>query len=572
MKNFRSFLSGMTPRGFTSKKAFFFFSCLAGVFMIWISKDFGINWDEWEESNYGFLILRHFFTGAKDLEYLSTINLGEPVYMITGVLSGLLNGSLHDFIQHGLSTPAHLLNFYLIAHGVDAFFGFLAILFAGLLAKELGNWKTALLTLVFLFLSPRFFGNSMNNHKDIPFAAMYVFSFYFMLRWIKALPFPPKRLSLCLIFGISAVIMTRAGGLILIPYLFLFSFGYGFVLRKNSPPPLSWLRIFLLTLTVAFLGYWGGLLLWPYAQMAPFTNPFKALLDFSNFSGSNGLVLFEGQLVYSTQLPWYYLAKWILISSPLFFISGFCMFFIFARQIFRKDRAFFACMVSFGVLFPLIFIAAKRSIVYDSWRHVLFVYPLLTIFVALAWQEAWAWADRSWGRILLGFFFAVQLAEPALWMVRNHPNEYVYFSPLVGGLKGAFTKYESDYWGNSLRKGAEWLADYHLQNAPNRPLKVRSDGSVMSSYPFLQEKLVGLYQPSTYTQDFRKSGSLFFIQYPPLCVYRLLPSTPWDYALVLPRSKPTLELETQWPPAGTIHEVKADGVTLCAVVKNPLKK
>ena len=297
MKNFRSFLSGMTPRGFTSKKAFFFFSCLAGVFMIWISKDFGINWDEWEESNYGFLILRHFFTGAKDLEYLSTINLGEPVYMITGVLSGLLNGSLHDFIQHGLSTPAHLLNFYLIAHGVDAFFGFLAILFAGLLAKELGNWKTALLTLVFLFLSPRFFGNSMNNHKDIPFAAMYVFSFYFMLRWIKALPFPPKRLSLCLIFGISAVIMTRAGGLILIPYLFLFSFGYGFVLRKNSPPPLSWLRIFLLTLTVAFLGYWGGLLLWPYAQMAPFTNPFKALLDFSNFSGSNGLVLFEGQQI-----------------------------------------------------------------------------------------------------------------------------------------------------------------------------------------------------------------------------------------------------------------------------------
>ena len=49
-------------------------------------------------------------------------------------------------------------------------------------------------------------------------------------------------------------------------------------------------------------------------------------------------------------------------------------------------------------------------------------------------------------------------AEPVGWTIRNHPHEYVYFNPLVGGLDGAFGNYETDYWGNSIRMASEWLA------------------------------------------------------------------------------------------------------------------
>jgi len=554
---------------------FFFFSCLAGLFMIWISKDYGITWDEWEESNYGSFLLRYFLSGARDLGYLewkAFLFYGEPVFMIAGVLFGLLHGPLLDFVQQGLRVDTHLLSFYLMAHGIDAAFGFVAMLFAGLLAKELGNWKTALLTFVFLFLSPRFFGNSMNDHKDIPFAAMYVFSFYFMLRWVKALPCPPKSLSLGLILGIAAAIWTRVGALVLIPYLFLFSFGYSLILQRNSKTPVSWWRIGQLTLTVAFLGYLGGLLLWPYAQMDPLTHPFQALLKFSNYTHSDDFIFFEGQLIQASKLPWYYLPKWILISNPLFFISGLCFLSLFALQVFGKGRRFFASLVAFGACFPLLYIMVQRSSVFDSWRHVLFIYPLLIVLLSLAWQEAWAWATRSKMRILLGIFFAVQLTEPAAWMIRNHPNEYVYFNPLVGGLKGAFLQYETDYWGNSLRKGAEWLANHQAQEGFNGPIQVRSDGTLMSSYPFLQKKLGGLYYPFAYPEDFLRRKQCFFLIYPPLYLTQIAYQQPWDYALALSKKWPAAELKTKWPPPGTIHEVKADGVTLCAVVKNPLKK
>ena len=45
-------------------------------------------------------------------------------------------------------------------------------------------------------------------------------------------------------------------------------------------------------------------------------------------------------------------------------------------------------------------------------------------------------------------------------MVRNHPNQLVYYSPLVGRLAGAQAKgypQATDYWGNAYLQGTHWL-------------------------------------------------------------------------------------------------------------------
>jgi hypothetical protein len=48
------------------------------------------------------------------------------------------------------------------------------------------------------------------------------------------------------------------------------------------------------------------------------------------------------------------------------------------------------------------------------------------------------------------------LLEPALFQWRNHPNQAVYFNALAGGPRGAFGRYELDYWGNSVLQAARW--------------------------------------------------------------------------------------------------------------------
>jgi hypothetical protein len=575
MKTIASFFSAFRKDDAVARNIFWILAALAGIFMVWISKDYGITWDEWEASTYGSYLVRYFLSGFKDLTFFNWEAFhpyGKPVYMAAFILKGLFSGSIADFVQNGLRTDALILGFYETAHRLNAFTGFLAILFTGLLAKELGNWRTALLASLFLFFSPRFLGSAMNNYKDIPFAAMYAASFYCMLLWIKALPAPSKKLSAALIFFIAAAIWTRAGAFILIFYLFLFVGLHTFLKYRSSRAPAPWLKVIGLTLVIAFFSYLGGLLLWPYAQLDPIQNPLKALLKFSNYTYWDHEVFFNGQMTQASKLPWYYVPQWILISTPLFFLSGLCFLMLFTRQIFEKGRRFAVFMVAFGALFPLLYVMARRSVLYDGWRHLFFIYPLAIVLITLAWQKAWGWASRSRTLGVFTVLFLIQIAEPALWMIKNHPNEYVYFNALTGGLKGAFLRYETDYWGNSLRKGAEWLANYQVREGLAGPIQVRADSTVMSSYPFLKKELGALYAPFGYPADFLQKEQCFFLIYPPLYMTGIAYLQPWDYALALSKNWPAGELKTKWPPLGTIHEVKADGVTLCAVVKNPLKK
>ena len=44
----------------------------------------------------------------------------------------------------------------------------------------------------------------------------------------------------------------------------------------------------------------------------------------------------------------------------------------------------------------------------------------------------------------------IGLAEPLVFQIRNHPNQTVYFSPIIGGPRGAFGRYDMDYWGNCI--------------------------------------------------------------------------------------------------------------------------
>jgi tetratricopeptide (TPR) repeat protein len=46
-------------------------------------------------------------------------------------------------------------------------------------------------------------------------------------------------------------------------------------------------------------------------------------------------------------------------------------------------------------------------------------------------------------------------------------------------------------------------------------------------------------------------------------------SPDWDYSLILPaKAKINPELLAQWPPQGTVHEIKVDNTPLVAIVKN----
>jgi hypothetical protein len=47
-------------------------------------------------------------------------------------------------------------------------------------------------------------------------------------------------------------------------------------------------------------------------------------------------------------------------------------------------------------------------------------------------------------------------------VVRYHPYQLSYYNELIGGAKGAFGKFDLDYWGSSQKQAIQWVN----QNAP----------------------------------------------------------------------------------------------------------
>src|SRR6185295_13466664 len=69
-----------------------------------------------------------------------------------------------------------------------------------------------------------------------------------------------------------------------------------------------------------------------------------------------------------------------------------------------------------------------------------------------------------------------------------------YFSPLAGGLEAASARYETDYWGLTMREAAAWLDAHREQIAGDDTLVVVTNTSWPLLAPWLRDR--SLYRRS----------------------------------------------------------------------------
>ncbi len=427
-------------------------SILLLVLMPLLSFDYGITGDEEVQKIYGEKVLAYFESGGENKEALNYENL-------------YFYGGLFDYTAAWLNQNIGGLDPWDMRHLLNSLFGFLLILFTGFAAKEMsGSWRVAFFALIFMALSPRIFGHSMNNPKDIPFAMANAFTLLYLIRYVKELPtINPKTIAM-LIVGIALAINMRVGGVLSIAYL-----GVGTVAAllfnaefRNKLKDMKYLlKLGFVLGLVAFLGYLGGLLFWPYGWEKPFENPMKALSEMGDFSTAIRL-LFSGDHYWSDALPWFYIPKWFLISTPIFILLGVAAYFAFAIKAFKGKGILVHGALLFTGLFPPIYAIVTDAPIYDGIRHFLFIYPSFVILSAWAWHKLVSFSDKPAMRWGASGLLGILMVPVIIWMFRSHPNQYVYFNETVGGLKGAYTNYETDYWMNSAKEATLWL----LENDP----------------------------------------------------------------------------------------------------------
>lgn len=514
---------------------------LALILLPTLSFDYGITWDAKRHNIYGYDMLKYFESDGEDKTALSeTSSMNEFRYYGEhfNVISAWFNKNIQAW---GEFETRHFLN---------ALYSFLAMLFAALATKEVGSWRSGLFAFVFILFSPVFFGHGMNNPTDIPFAAGCMMALYYLIKVLKHLPSPKFTYLLWCGAGIGMAIGSRIGGVVFYAYTGLFmGISWLAILKKNgfAKASTTFLAYFTSGVTIVVIAHLVGISLWPFGQEEPLTNWYVALkkstsAEFFTFNHE----LFEGKRMYMANVPWYYLPKFIIINSPLYIIIGFVLLlgsaFVWKRRF--NANAIFILMVLFVLLFPIVYAEAQGMYYYNGWRHYLFTYPPLIILTALGWESLFMISKNkivqvSVTIVLLGF-----IALPATWMVKNHPNEVVYYNELIGGTKGAYGNYELDYYSNSCREAAEWIAHKH----PKGKLLVAINN----------EPLTAAYYAHKINPDIQFQWVREYEEGKPF----------WDYAIYTSRTYSKNELlNGGYPFKGTVYEVKADGVPLCVVVK-----
>jgi hypothetical protein len=454
-------------------------------------KEYAVSNDEGLQHHYGELIIAYYRSGFADRSVFDFQNL-------------YLYGGLFDIIAVLLS---HLLPFdpYDIRHVMSALAGIGGVAATWATARMIAGARAGFFAAIALTLCGVWYGGMFNHTKDIPFAAAMMGATCFLLRAARDLPRPKWRDVIWLGVLLGAALGLRATGLLMVGYLALVILlagigteiqtiaarvlgalpsplwgggggGGGFtrispttITPLPNPPPQGgrehsailvsaqarFFRNSLCRFTPALaIAYVIMIASWPWASL-DFLNPARAIFAFAHFHYPVRTLL-DGHVYLMSDVPRWYEPDYLAIKLPMVVLIGAAAALFAAWSPFRRSgtptRAPEIALVAFTIVFPLLCQVIGHGPSFTGMRHFLFVVPPLAALSGVGIDAGLA-VIATYGRPLQAAALAVVLAafaQDALALERLHPYEYLFYNSLVGGLKGAARRYETDYWVNIM--------------------------------------------------------------------------------------------------------------------------
>jgi Dolichyl-phosphate-mannose-protein mannosyltransferase len=226
-------------------------------------------------------------------------------------------------------------------------------------------------------------------------------------------------------------------------------------------------------------------LTWPYLWPDPIGHLIESARVMAEYPW-NGQVLFNGSFYASTAIPRSYLPVLlgIQLTEPVWFLFAIGLGIVVYDSIKKRpERRSLLTLVVVWFILPLAGFILTRSPLYDNFRQVFFILPPVFMMAGVAFERIRRPALQA---LLIGLLVLPGIVDGA----RIHPYEYVYYNRFIGGVQGAYRKFELDYWGTSYRAAAAWLNDQAPQRStvwvegPTHILQlyVRRDLKIYSTY------------------------------------------------------------------------------------------
>jgi hypothetical protein len=160
------------------------------------------------------------------------------------------------------------------------------------------------------------------------------------------------------------------------------------------------------------------------------------------------------------------------------------------KQFYLSKKNDFIFMLWFFL--PLVTVVVFRSVLYDAWRQMFFIYPAFLMLSLVGLTSLFKFIKSKFQgpsykiiNVTLILITAFSLINTAKFMIKYHPYQNVYFNILAGrDMKKVKNNFELDYWGLSYRKALEYI----LKNDTDKVIKIcvanpvgRANASILSA-------------------------------------------------------------------------------------------
>ena len=409
-------------------------------------KDYGIGIEENFQRASGFYWLKFLinFTELENLKSLIDYKINEVYNFnlnLPKVEKNLGYGIIFDLptslLEILINFDDNKNNIYL-----KHFIGFLcffisAILFSLILKKQFSNLYVTIFGTLIYFFSPRIYGTSFFDGKDLFFLSMFTITLFFYLNFENS-----KKIISLIIFSLFAAFATssRIVG-IMIPISFLIIYIFQMLSRGKIKNEIKLILIFLFSYILFLFIHW----------------PYLWNLDFGMFTGDMNLtVFFNGEYYKQKYLPLNYIPVWIFITTPLFIIL------LFISGLFLKTRRFFLRLINikkddteknqsdfwkgrnekidffiFLCFLQTVFLYLAFDLqIYSAWRHFFFVHFFISYFSAYAIYLFFLKIRKN--KTLLNIILMLLLFfnfEMFYKIYKYHPFQNIYFNNLQSSEK-----------------------------------------------------------------------------------------------------------------------------------------
>ena len=419
---------------------------LYALFLLWglcVYKDYGISYDEPIQRNHGLVNLKYVY---------KLVNNGADLQEMPEGVSGDLQEYAARYYGIGIKIPLLLAEYlngfkmtkqqiYHMHHIYTFLLFFTASVFVYKIVRKLGlEYIYSVIAVILFMICPRILADAFYNMKDSAFLSLFVMMLYFGLSWLDE-----NRIKYAAGLAVTAAFCLNTRIVGALPLLILC---IAYVFQNGKKECFKKLLQILTTGAISFMIY---LLITPASWENPLNYIDNVVHTFSNYDHIQLLGL--GNAVYNNdQLPWYYTIVCICLTMPnlyLFFgIAGI----IAGKKECRKNLLVSVIYAQFFCI--ILYDAVLRPVKYNMWRHFYFVFIYIVIFAAMGIRYVFKKMDKY--RNIAAVCIGMSLAFTIVWILKNHPYEYLYFNPLYAINEAEVT--ERDYWhvsGQNLLEAIE---------------------------------------------------------------------------------------------------------------------